>query len=680
MSSTRSTKVPSFGTIPSGVDPALKTYLRNMSEALDIRLGRRGDTLDRAITLRELVDSGLAEQLKTTKFNPNNPQVDFGPPDTVTYARPPAPTGVTADGAFSYVTVFWDPPAYFNHAYAEVWRYDFDTRGDAVMIGVSSGFSYVDPVGSDTGYYYWVRFVNTGGVIGNFNATAGAYAETAPDVDTILDLLNGAITQSQLTTSLSTRINLIDAADTVAGSVAKRIKDAQTALQGQIDDLLAISEYDGATAYAIDDLVTYSGNLYRATAATTGNLPTDTAYWDLLGEYSSLGDAVANNAAAITQINYVDAASGSAAAQAIAALESTVDDPSTGLTATRALLTTSYATTASMTSAISAATLNLVSESDLSTALGDYTNTASLEATYYTITDGDAAIASAINTFQSSVLEADYTSTVALQASYYTKASAAGLEGQYSLKIDVNGRVAGFGLSNTSATYNGGVHSEFTVLADRFQIVNTNDNGDVITPFVVTTATTTLNGVSVPAGVYINQAYIKNGAITSAKIGNAQVDTAQIANLAVSTAQIDDLAVSGAKIENAAVTRAKIATAAIGTAQIDDLSVDTIKITGNAVSQSAYSSAGSTNSDSVTFTARGGTVMIWASFYNSSLSPARYWYLKRNGTVIKSLTSSSLPYTLLMFVDTPGSGSVTYTAECSIWCNRVELQVLEVLK
>jgi hypothetical protein len=50
-------------------------------------------------------------------------------------------------------------------------------------------------------------------------------------------------------------------------------------------------------------------------------------------------------------------------------------------------------------------------------------------------------------------------------------------------------------------------------------------------PFVVQTSPTTVNGVSVPAGVYIDAAYIKNGTITTAKIGNAQIDDAKIVSL-----------------------------------------------------------------------------------------------------------------------------------------------------
>jgi hypothetical protein len=50
-------------------------------------------------------------------------------------------------------------------------------------------------------------------------------------------------------------------------------------------------------------------------------------------------------------------------------------------------------------------------------------------------------------------------------------------------------------------------------------------------PFVVNTSTQTINGVSVPAGVYMDAAFIKNGTITTAKIGNAQIDDAKIVSL-----------------------------------------------------------------------------------------------------------------------------------------------------
>ena len=50
-------------------------------------------------------------------------------------------------------------------------------------------------------------------------------------------------------------------------------------------------------------------------------------------------------------------------------------------------------------------------------------------------------------------------------------------------------------------------------------------------PFIVNSAPQTINGVAVPAGVYMDAAFIKNGTITNAKIGNAAIDDAKIVNL-----------------------------------------------------------------------------------------------------------------------------------------------------
>lgn len=47
-------------------------------------------------------------------------------------------------------------------------------------------------------------------------------------------------------------------------------------------------EYDPTTAYAKDDLCIYNNTLYKAKQATTGNLPTNTTYW----EETSIADEI----------------------------------------------------------------------------------------------------------------------------------------------------------------------------------------------------------------------------------------------------------------------------------------------------------------------------------------------------------------------------------------------------
>jgi len=106
---------------------------------------------------------------------------------------------------------------------------------------------------------------------------------------------------------------------------------------------------------------------------------------------------------------------------------------------------------------------------------------------------------------------------------------------QYSVKIDQNGYITGFGLSST--LNNAIPSSTFAVRADSFYIANpTGAAGGIAAemPFIVRTTPTTINGVNVPVGVFIRDGFIQNGTITNAKIGNAAIDDAKISNLSVS--------------------------------------------------------------------------------------------------------------------------------------------------
>jgi hypothetical protein len=62
-------------------------------------------------------------------------------------------------------------------------------------------------------------------------------------------------------------------------------------------------------------------------------------------------------------------------------------------------------------------------------------------------------------------------------------------------------------------------------------------------PFVVNSSPQTINGVAVPAGVYMDAAFIKDGTITNAKIGNATIDTAKIVSLTASKITAGDISV-----------------------------------------------------------------------------------------------------------------------------------------
>lgn len=189
--------------------------------------------------------------------------------------------------------------------------------------------------------------------------------------------------------------------------------------------------------------------------------------------------------------------------------------------------------------------------------------------------------------------------TAALEQRFQALQEADGvLSAQYTVKIDVGGHVSGFGLS-TEKPVNGTPFSQFGVLANRFFITGpttvastapanpykgmawrdtsvtpnvvkywtgsawSTSSSDASFPFVVqatpltgycsnaaytTQATCTANGgtwtaQNIPAGVYIDVAFIRDATITGAKLKNATIDDAKIFSLAANKITTGSIAV-----------------------------------------------------------------------------------------------------------------------------------------
>lgn len=221
---TVATRVPGIPRPPSSVDPETRQYLEALAEAVEIRLGRRGDPRDRAVTLRELIDSGLAKDLKARPFDPNNwgsSNIGFSDASGLSNpSTPPSISGLSVVGAYSVINLSWGASYYGNHSQVEIWSHTSDTLGDATLAGITTGFTYSDPVGSGVTRYYWVRNVSTAEVYGPFNSGSGTAGTTATDVAHQLAVLGNAITSSQLASSLATPIALIPGIQTTANAAA----------------------------------------------------------------------------------------------------------------------------------------------------------------------------------------------------------------------------------------------------------------------------------------------------------------------------------------------------------------------------------------------------------------------------------------------------------------------------
>lgn len=521
------TKVPALPRIPADTPPSLRRYLELLEQTTNIRLGRRGDPRDRAITLRELIDSGLATELAQKPFDSNRGgDPGFVPPGSKLpdLTVPPAPTGFSATGAFSTIIIAFTFPSYSNHSHTEIWSHTSDSIGDATLVGIQTGRVFTDPVGSGViNRYYWARHVNTDSVVGPFNAAAGTQAQTATDVDHMLGVLSTAIRKSELAQELSDPID---------------------------------------------------------------NLPADTQA------------AITANENAIIDINNVSLGSNSASATAIRAVNSILyDNPAgTGNSVVSALALTRMKTQVLDANGVATATAE-----EMKFLSSDYTNP-----------------------------ETGATDNVTLKQSLNTSASNVnGLRGQYSVKIDTNGHVAGFGFSSTLVGDT--PSSAFIVNSDKFAIVSPTDTSSPTNspntnnvPFIVQSSTDNdFNGTgeTVQAGVYMREAFIRNGSIVTAKIGSLAAD--KITSGFISADRIDGNSINASKLvlDNSTIESATIN--GVPTVQIKNLGVSNAKISDlNATKLTAGSltvyNAADSNTMGKLFSATSGYVATTAYSTNST--------------------------------------------------------------
>lgn len=210
----------------------------------------------------------------------------------------------------------------------------------------------------------------------------------------------------------------------------------------------------------------------------------------------------------------------------------------------------------------------------------------------YAQIDGDKVISKEVNTVSTTV--GSLTATV-----QQISESVNGLEASYTVRIDSNGLVAGFGLYNDSET------SAFAVNANQFYV------GDPVTgkkPFMVLTQEETINGTTYPAGTWIDVALIANATIGTAHITDASITNAKIVNL------------SADKITSGFIDADRIAA---GSITAEKLTIgDTSNLWNNQNFDESKGRPQGDRSDWYPFTIalQGGGVQVWGREHNSPWS------------------------------------------------------------
>ena len=549
-----------LGSITSALPSDLRNFLQRVRETLDLAMAGA----NRFVTVNDLVSGNVA----ATDARGNVIALDSALYDAT---PPPAPTGLVTAGALTTIMLQWDTPGYGNHAHTEIWRAATDNLGVAALIGTASGVLYADSVDAGSSYFYWARFVSRASIEGAYNATAGVNGTTSQDPTELLAILTDQITSSQLHATLGSRINLIDAVNTglvtQVGTASQSIDDMAAALiQSTLDkadllDRLARERAISDATVTIDPL-TGSVTLLAEAAITTdvearittvetsvnaaaGTANTAISRLDVIGTVDEFGNpqnGVLN--AMNTAINantdgialkadsaYIDSAVLAINANVETAVLSPVALMRLFLAGGNAIpiMQAAHIRVANAEQTLTTHTDQLVAEAQARLTLAALVdqNIAAILSEQTARADADSALASDITQVQARLDTGDF---AAVKVESSASASAVtGLKAQYTIKLDADGKVSGYG------AYADEFGSAFEIRADKIIFAApSGGTANSITPFVVDT----VNNLVVMDG-----AYIKNATIGNAKIANLAVDNAKIANMSANKITAGSIAV-----------------------------------------------------------------------------------------------------------------------------------------
>lgn len=310
--------------VPPSVDPALRQLLSAFAEIVETGEGVRGNPLDKKLTLRDLLDSGIGTVRRGAR--PGSPGSlapgDGAPPNM---SVPPAPSSLAVTGGLGYIFLDWGIPqdAYGNHGYTEIWRHTEDNLANAVLHGQTGSSMFAD-MNTQVGetYYYWIRFVSSTNVKGPYNSPNGMRGKESEDPGILLARLSGEIKESHLYEHLQERINLIDGPPDLAGSVAQRVQNEaseralaiqaesearDTAISAAYSELTEYADTDSVAAQSVSQLVAaLGGNAAEALSYMVSEvdeqLAVSTSFDQISARFSSVEDGL-DSKASITAVN-----------------------------------------------------------------------------------------------------------------------------------------------------------------------------------------------------------------------------------------------------------------------------------------------------------------------------------------------------------------------------------------
>jgi len=367
------------------------------------------------------------------------------------------------------------------------------------------------------------------------NNAAGVSAN-AVEVTTLKSTVNDPTTGVAANASA---IGVLDTAVTSAnGNISVNSSDISS-LKATVDDPTTGVNANASGLTALNVVVATNQSGISANASEITSLKS-TVNDPTTGVNANASGLTALNAVVVTNQSGI-----SANASEITSLKSTVNDPTTGVAANASAIGVldTAVTSANGNISVNSSDISLLKATVDDPTTGVNANAAAATSLDARVTSNEGVLtshASSITTLNSSV--GSNSTSISTNLS-----SINGIQGKYTVKIDNNGYIAGYGLISTNN--NGTPTSAFIAKVGTFAI------GDVgVTtnyPFIVN------GGV-----VYMKNAMIQDAAIVNAKIGNLAVDNAKIASL--DAAKINTGYLASARIAANTITAQQITVNSLG--------------------------------------------------------------------------------------------------------------------
>lgn len=189
--------------------PGAPNFEQRLRETLMTYLGRQGDPLDRGITVRDLLESGIARLTRPIGSGAGTPPLGpgtgpgTGPDDETDMTPPPQPGDFTVTGSLTHLIIEQMQPFYSagrGHYRTRLYGKQIQdatqplpTFTDAVELAQFEGIIYAHPVPPGSTWRLWIKWETRNGVLSPTPAggTNGKEAKSGQDVAALVALMTG---------------------------------------------------------------------------------------------------------------------------------------------------------------------------------------------------------------------------------------------------------------------------------------------------------------------------------------------------------------------------------------------------------------------------------------------------------------------------------------------------------